>query len=123
MIMLQKMFANPSNEPLKIYQELLNARNCSDKFSLMRLTSYEINDFFFKMNEEIKKDTIMILHDELPNKLDVLSKNTLKYLNWCKNYFFQKLNVTPNLNLDERVISEILRNANFTIKDFEHISY
>jgi len=123
MIMLQKMFANPHNEASKTYQELLNTRNCSDKYSLMRLTSYENIDFNFKLFEDTKKDTIMLFHDELPNKLDALGKNTLKYINWSKNYFFQKLNVTPNLNLDERAISEILKNANFTIKDFEHISY
>ena len=120
---MQKLFANPVADPSKIYQDLLNTRNISDKFSLMRLTCYEKNDFTYKYFEDTKKDTIILLQEELANKLEILSKNTLKYLHWSKNFFFQKLKETPNLYVDERVISDVLKKSNFTWKDFEHLSY
>ena len=47
-LLMQKLFANPVADPSKIYQDLLNTRNISDKFSLMRLTCYEKNDFTYK---------------------------------------------------------------------------
>ena len=120
---MQKLFVNPLADPTKIYNDLLNVKYNSNKFSLTRYTCFEKTNFNFKINEESKKDTITTFQEELALKLDLLNRNTLKYIQWTINNIFQKINVTQGLNIDERAISDILKKSNFSIKDFEHVSY
>jgi hypothetical protein len=120
--MLQKYFAAPSKEPNQIFNDLIMSKYNSEKYSLCRMSCFDKHNFNFKVLED-KRDTTMSFIDEVVGKMDSINKATLKYLKWAASSNIQKLTVSPNLCMNERTITEMIKKANIRLKELEVTSY